>query len=1848
SGGAHVDEVPEKLKPKQRQVLAKKKQKHATPRTQDRKDERLLDEAVKVGDRFQWGRATKSFRRLDDIKFCSKAGLHVLATATGPSVNSPVRSRSPRIHDCNVPCGDPPCPSVSLPTSVLGLLEALQYEVRDNPVTSHCWWHASSCHTGLPADVAMLQALKYCSAYENSAQACLKLIRPATSVSEIGLAVSGLCRFYSHGLLVLHAPASCAYLFRPQRSPCCIDLPSAYQVLSHRPRVHVMLFTQDHGAAVGHYAACLKRTHEPSATAVLPQRVAPSSHASTPAMFGGMLSAKSASRSRSPPEHRFWSPTSICSTDACAAARPVAPDISTPQVYLSDPSVQPWAMSRSPYSPRDSPHPSPPSLPLAQTLPSPPPCSAETLATVLDSPSSGLATDTPPTQHVQRTQRSEISRPAASPNLLSTSFLADALPNSFEEARRGSTQHVQRTQRSESSRPAASPNLLSTSFLADALPNSFEEAHRAWHLQPDWSCLEDHTAAGGDADLPLVTTQDLVDWTCHPPQISAAAGASRSESPGQQPPTGQAGDRPAIPWQGSCALRARAEHSFRLLSCATRGTSDAGPVAAEPPTNPALFATRIYQIQALSPVPVTFRVAKAAARQCIHSLPSALQLAANLQLQEFSVAGAECTLPPPMEGGMHTPAAADSDLAATLRTLGIPTSVAAEAARLHPLDINAALDWACGSGRRHRAHRSCMPAVVNLCSSPSSAESASQEPVLPPQIPSPVPSVPLSWRAPDVQQVSRCAQWESPPPTVLPSTTASWWVLPLLLAAADLLSPASQSAWAQHPAAHTWWSNWRERLASRRVTLEGLQVACSTLFAASAEQARAALLLLQTSSLSEPFSLAEMYPHLCNETGYIPAGCQELLLQTFCAEAELQSLLHHAHSMREMLRTSSPSTTSTHALETPRCLQMTRSNTPPSSSPLPAAQPDPPLDSEPTAPVAPLSRPCFRADAAAEVEHYFRLLANSNCAVLRDEAFWAQMPMYSQYIREHSVAEIVADSLLHIDRLRQLDLSIEDAARLPTCLGTTTTLPVAVMCEYLHRGCGLPSLYVFDLFQACLASCQHKSLAVALYHDRSTTFTCKARWWAAPVGDPNAGKSPAFGVIADAFEKLVQAHRHLFYPIDHFIGVGNNGKIQERLRKNEGVLLLWGPEAKPILDPLYPGRETVDVAKYLDFGRWLEAANGGKFEWGTGAEEKSLKRPDARRRAEEETIVPLSFNPTNVNLCLFQQYRLFRKWWVTVEQNHSCGFSARILMNATARAIVDKDTGLLDSSPITKALQSIWLRTAAAWGPRASQPNQFLRPSTEAQKCIRRFYYTLHEQEERGGWGSATKASLGKMEYHVPTAACLTALVQFSAMQEEPTYVLSDNAVKCGIRHFDMRVVHSCAVVDSEISAKMLQAPASSRRPGSPPTQRAERTLPQRLLAACTKNPITMTEVGVHISSLKGAAKYDARLQLFQELQGLGLGEIKSTRRRPNSEDGGRGVEFHRFALSPAIEQTLAQMRIPLCLWPLPAMNGAGKRAKAKARAKAAAAPKGRAKAEAVKTRGRPPADRDDIYPVKTPAFPVETPFTTKEAFLDHEKSWASRLVENRVLKIRHQWYAEPTGFKVLLWCNSCTCCKDKNGWRGYSTYSAEDSSISRAYTPCSQHGDFAAIKRWTPLTSTSEHALLDFVKTTTRFTTQDLVKIVEKHQDIRPTDAWLTTWSKNHRVNKGTKSDPISQYKWVEADWRRLERELGSTDGLQDVPDALKVAGLQVQPNATVVVFCNPRLVKETLQRLVNKEYVKLCGDGTFRLVKEDEWVLLTVGALSKHYAPASAVFAFRSTFNPLAFAVANKENEHTYKFFF
>lgn len=63
----------------------------------------------------------------------------------------------------------------------------------------------------------------------------------------------------------------------------------------------------------------------------------------------------------------------------------------------------------------------------------------------------------------------------------------------------------------------------------------------------------------------------------------------------------------------------------------------------------------------------------------------------------------------------------------------------------------------------------------------------------------------------------------------------------------------------------------------------------------------------------------------------------------------------------------------------------------------------------------------------------------------------------------------------------------------------------------------------------------------------------------------------------------------------------------------------------------------------------------------------------------------------------------------------------------------------------------------------------------------RAFYYDLDEQEKQGGWGSATKAALGKMEYHIPAAACLTGLAAAGLAEPNFSHALPDNAVPFGI-----------------------------------------------------------------------------------------------------------------------------------------------------------------------------------------------------------------------------------------------------------------------------------------------------------------------------------------------------------------------------------------------------------------------------------------------------------------------------------
>eukprot|EP00439_Symbiodinium_sp_Y106_P016405 s1248_g2.t1 len=189
----------------------------------------------------------------------------------------------------------------------------------------------------------------------------------------------------------------------------------------------------------------------------------------------------------------------------------------------------------------------------------------------------------------------------------------------------------------------------------------------------------------------------------------------------------------------------------------------------------------------------------------------------------------------------------------------------------------------------------------------------------------------------------------------------------------------------------------------------------------------------------------------------------------------------------------------------------------------------------------------------------------------------------------------------------------------------------------------------------------------------------------------------------------------------------------------------------------------------------------------------------------------------------------------------------------------------------------------------------------------------------------------------------------------------------------------------------------------------------------------------------------------------------------------------------------------------------------------------------------------------------------------------------------------------------------------------------------------------WTPLTSTTQARLQQHIQANPRANYLDLAKLLKDVQAEPVADTFLQTWLRNHRPKTPGNS---GKFAWRRSDWEQLQRELGhidevSADDSAALPDALKVAAAEFQPEATTMVFVNPALFSEVLGRLANKEYIKLCGDGTYRLL-DDGWTLLTLGVLTKHYSRDGTTYAFRTTFTPLMFAVANVERQETYECLF
>ena len=402
------------------------------------------------------------------------------------------------------------------------------------------------------------------------------------------------------GLVVFHDPATCAVLFRPHKSPHVLTLQEAVNWICLRPASKAMLYTEISAQSPGHYVACVRPpvAHRLHSCSKASKKLVPRHQASFTPSFD---------RSWSVPQMNgaMWTPApdvpnSEQGPDSeCHASSPCSlpPGQASPNSDL---------LHRSPH-PRHSPTSQAVSFAATTELDSPTSCSqsptqrfgqplSAALPLAVGLPQEALRLHCgpmcasplePPAEPLYPTQVD-----AAASRLLSCTPCDERLHYTQPEVSQLSA-HLD-------DRPTVTTQeLLDWVFESPMVPCSpaARKEPSPCHLKPDWSCLPDSPC--GAPVAPVLTTQELVDWAgCQPQSAHSAVSGMREGAQDVALPQVQ---KPHV----------TEDVPSRVLQTTARGRRASPPTVACPDSS--LLATRVWQVQRLSPIPVSYKVALQAA-----------------------------------------------------------------------------------------------------------------------------------------------------------------------------------------------------------------------------------------------------------------------------------------------------------------------------------------------------------------------------------------------------------------------------------------------------------------------------------------------------------------------------------------------------------------------------------------------------------------------------------------------------------------------------------------------------------------------------------------------------------------------------------------------------------------------------------------------------------------------------------------------------------------------------------------------------------------------------------------------------------------------------------------------------------------------------------------------------------------------------------------------------------------------------------------------------------------------------------------------------------------------------------
>ena len=858
---------------------------------------------------------------------------------------------------------------------------------------------------------------------------------------------------------------------------------------------------------------------------------------------------------------------------------------------------------------------------------------------------------------------------------------------------------------------------------------------------------------------------------------------------------------------------------------------------------------------------------------------------------------------------------------------------------------------------------------------------------------------------------------QGPPQIAVQQATNSFVYVPLLHAAAGTLAPAASHLWASCPFSSQWRSVLQVLQTPVRHELLGGELVWGPMAGRHA-------------------TLPQVVAALREEDGYLPPIAQDALLQTFGGDLIAEAALQLADSFRQL-----PPFADTQSSQL--------------TSP-PARQPS----------------PCFLMTPDAEVEHWLERLLQVPEAVAA--SLFRQMPLYTQYIQQHSMEEVAEHMILGINSLATSPMTADHALEVAPRLGAVMPLPFAVYLLYCARTTAKPVYFLSDLAFCYLANLLHTDLKVQLY-PQDPNFRMSVKYWALPTGDTTAGKSPSYSLLTKLYTDFLRAQGDKWPWAEskeqNLHSNGTHGLFNERMREHAGHVCFTGPEAVCYLSPSYPERGVCDTSAYVNIPKLLECATGGSYKWGTALEKKQRRAAAAARAQSTQAsneLPPINFDTTNVNVCWFQQVDVLRDWWVVAEHKRHLGFVGRMVLGFSLDVAVPPNCRRNGADVLKTLLEQVWQGVLTRCGPLAagsSSRSSASAPAYLSSACAHTVSDTVYHaisqlRAERRRFGYGLRGALGKWEYWFSAVSFLNNAIEASLDNHASTQCISAEAAKCGLRFLDQRLLFGANVLQTEMSAKFGNVRDGTARhvPSSTGLSGTETSVAE-LFRSVTDGIVSHSIMHSRMAAYRrrqGESEVDVRARrraVWEHASQLGLGEI-----RPYY----RSEAFFRAPRSGQVDEALQRLSIPVQSWvgadipasqsaasTAPTMLGGMKRPAAKA---------------APPTRGKPAAaepvfgdTRDRMFYKtlsknyrKLTAVRVRAVPQLSDAIRLVTNFFSTQTIHGNRRALVHVYKMQcPTNFRFT--CGSCV--RNTCSWAGFATYIAGLKALEIWALPADQHG---------------------------------------------------------------------------------------------------------------------------------------------------------------------------------------------------